>query len=237
MVTVYYTKVFTHLQEREFLSYLDKIEEERRKKILLMKKEESRLQSLTAGSLLHFALCERMGDVEKNSGPFSMGYGRNGKPYLKEYPDIHFNLSHSGRYVCCALSHTPVGVDIQKITDVKRGIAERFFTGKDNQRLEACGGEERKALFFRMWSIKESFIKLTGEGIAGGLDSFEIDWKRSVVSDGGKTEPSAYFSEWNELAEYSACVCSREPLEKVVWKKAALGCDKQSAGVDGCDCV
>ncbi|MCI8613814.1 MAG: 4'-phosphopantetheinyl transferase superfamily protein [Lachnospiraceae bacterium] len=224
MVTVYYAEVFTRLAEERFKFYLDKVEEERKKKILLMKNEEGRLQSLTAGSLLYLALCGRIGDEERHRAPFSIGYEKSGKPYLREYPDIHFNLSHSGAYVCCGLSDSPVGVDIQKITDVKKGLAGRFFTEEDNRRLNnACSGEERKALFFRMWSIKESFIKLTGRGMAQGLDTFEIDWEKNRVHDRGKSGTYAYFTTWDALTGYSACVCSWEPVESAEWKRITAG--------------
>lgn len=222
MITVYCTEVFTPLKEKDFRFYLNKIEDDRRKKILLMKMESGRLRSLTAGSLLYFALCEQMGDVEKKSPSFSVGYGQNGKPYLRDYPDLHFNLSHSGSYVCCALGDTPVGVDIQKITDVKKGIAERFFTEEDNQKFYECSEKESKELFFRMWSIKESFIKLTGKGIAGGLDTFEIDWEKNLILGREKKEPLAHFMAYNNLMGYSACVCSWAPMGDVVWKWVRL---------------
>lgn len=221
MITVYYTEVFTHLKENDYRFYLNKMEEERRKKLLLIKKESGRLQSLTAGSLLHFSLCEQIGD-EKKSPSFSVEYGENGKPYLSEHPDLHFNLSHSGSYVCCALGDRPVGVDIQKITDVKKGLAERFFTEEDNRKLHQCSEKERKKLFFRMWSIKESFIKLTGKGIAGGLDTFEIDWAENLILDREKKDPIAHFMVCNNLAGYSACVCSWTPMGDVVWKRVRI---------------
>lgn len=39
-------------------------------------------------------------------------YTGHGKPYLLNYPDVHFNISHSGEYVACAVADSPVGVDI-----------------------------------------------------------------------------------------------------------------------------
>ena len=46
----------------------------------------------------------------------------NGKPYIKNYPDYHFNISHSNGAVAIAFSDYPVGVDIEKIrkADMKR---------------------------------------------------------------------------------------------------------------------
>ena len=51
-------------------------------------------------------------------GLIQFGYNNYQKPYLKDYPDIHFNGSHSGEYLVCALSDVPVGIDIQKIDNM-----------------------------------------------------------------------------------------------------------------------
>ncbi len=218
MTTVYYMETLPRLKGDLFELYLSKVEEERKKKILLMKREESRLQSLTAGSLLYFVLCQETGRPLMDSGPFPVAYEKNGKPCLKGCEDLHFNLSHSGGYVCCAFGDKPVGVDIQKMTDVKEGVAERFFTEKDRKKLDECSGEDKKALFFQMWSIKESFIKLTGAGMAQGLDTFEIDWEKKQILKAGSGKTSAYFMTMDDLPGYGFCVCCREPLEDVRWK-------------------
>lgn len=140
MITVYYTKVSPFLEEDAFFAHLEKAEEDRRKKILAMTDKKSRIHSLMAGSLLHDAVCERLGISAEKSGPFSVAFGHGGKPYLTKYPDIYYSLSHSGEYVCCALGDIPVGADIQKVTRCRSGIARRFFTKEDNRKLDACSG-------------------------------------------------------------------------------------------------
>lgn len=222
MITVYYAKVFPLLEEDTFLHHLGKIEEERRKKLQQMKEQKSINRSLAAGCLLHDALCKRLGVSLGDDQPFEIGYGEEGKPYLKGEPDIYFNLSHSGEYVSCAVADVPVGVDIQKKVKVRSGIAKRFFTDADNQKLSACGEAEREDLFFRMWSIKESFIKLTGKGMRQGIDSFEIDWHHDWILEEGKSSPSACFKEQTCLPEYSFCVCSKIPEPEVTWKESVL---------------
>ncbi len=219
MVKVYYAKVFSGLSEDAFASYLDKVEEGRREKILAATNESVRLQSLTAGNLLHYALCERLGAARDKCGPFPINHEKGGKPYLTEYPGTYFNLSHSGGYVLCALGDAPVGVDVQKITKVKEEVAERFFTEKDRLVLAGQDGVERTALFFRMWSVKESYIKLTGKGLQGGLDTFEIDWEGRRVFEKGKHSPAAYFIEAELLPGYSSCLCTRKRVSEVVWKE------------------
>lgn len=222
MTAVYYAKVFPLLEEDTFLQYLEKVEKRRREKLLHMKDQGSISHTLTAGCLLHKVLCKWTETDPECSLPFEIGYGKEGKPYLLEKPEIHFNLSHSGGYVCCAIADMPVGVDIQKKTVVKSGIAGRFFTDADNQKLSECGEKEKTDLFFRMWSIKESFVKLTGKGLKQGMDSFEINWQKGIILEEDKNEPSAYFMECADMPAYSFCVCTKEPQKDAVWEEILL---------------
>ncbi len=226
MITVYCRKVFSELEEEAFISLISRVEERRREKILRMKNRKEQLRLLTAGCLLYDALCVSLGLPVGFTSPFSIGYGEKGKPYLLQYPEIYFNLSHSGAYVCLAVGDQPMGVDIQEQTEIREGIAERFFTASDKQKLSECRREERQKLFFRMWSIKESYLKFTGTGISRGLSAFEIDWDKKAIYDlesaaakaGDRTLPDACFREQEELKGYSLCVCFRHPEEKILWK-------------------
>ena len=39
-----------------------------------------------------------------------VGYAENGKPFLQNYPELHFNMSHCKRAVAVALHDAPVGI-------------------------------------------------------------------------------------------------------------------------------
>lgn len=108
--------------------------------------------------------------------PLCFGEGTHGKPYLKAYPDLHFSLSHSGRIAVCALAGQEVGVDIQQFGRIRDGLAERFFSPEDQQLIREWEeyGVRREEMFFRIWTIKEAYMKLTGEGMSQGLHSTRI---------------------------------------------------------------
>lgn len=111
-----------------------------------------------------------------------------------------------------------MGVDIQKHVYVRDGLAKRFFTEAENRALESLEAEEREMLFFRMWSIKESFIKYTGEGMKQGLNTFEIDWNHNFVFGEDAIKIQAYFEEFSGIEGYSLSVC-RESLEtEIAWQ-------------------
>jgi 4'-phosphopantetheinyl transferase len=102
----------------------------------------------------------------------------HGKPYLAAPPLdwLRFNLSHSGDLAAVAVANgREVGVDVEATRAGRRmeGIAGRWFNAEEAARLEDLEGAEQEALFYRLWSRKEAYLKATAEGIAGGLAAFD----------------------------------------------------------------
>ena len=94
----------------------------------------------------------------------SLEKGPYGKPYLAGYPEIHFNISHSGGWAVCALASMPCGVDIQERRSIRsRRMVERTMNAREQRQiLEA---EDGTGEFIKLWTYKESCIKLSGEGL------------------------------------------------------------------------
>lgn len=91
----------------------------------------------------------------------------DGKPVIKNIPDVFFSLSHTGNYVICAVGYTPCGIDMEGNRPVKRSVARRFFSETENAWLaQAELNEEYDSRFFRLWVLKEAYAKYTGRGIA-----------------------------------------------------------------------
>lgn len=137
-----------------------------------------------------------------------MYYSGNGKPYLQDYP-LYFNLSHSGNYVVCAVSPREVGVDIQEYrqVDMER-LARRFFSEEEQSILTACANEKEQCkLFYQLWTRKEAYGKLTGEGIASVINKNMPRIKEgepSVVGIGDDTP--LFWQEW-ELDGHAITLC------------------------------
>ena len=101
-----------------------------------------------------------------------------GKPYLRDFPDWHFNLSHSGEKMLLAISHkTPVGIDIECIK--KRSslsdIVKRCFAISEQNYWFNLPEDEKLTVFYDYWTRKEAVVKGIGRGIALGLNQCEID--------------------------------------------------------------
>lgn len=140
--------------------------EDRKAKIDALRFPEDRRLSLGAWLLLEKTLRFR-------GVPEEILLSRNeyGKPFLKNRPDIHFSLSHSGTRVLCALSGEEVGCDIQIRKPGREAVARRFFTPEENAYLASQDSPEA---FFRLWCLKESFLKAVGMGLALPMQEFSL---------------------------------------------------------------
>ena len=99
--------------------------------------------------------------------------GKNGKP---ECEGVYFNLSHSVDMVLCAVSDAPVGCDIEKVTDAPMEVAERYFSENERRYIaDATNSADSDRRFFRLWTMKESYMKMTGEGMSLSPDRLETD--------------------------------------------------------------
>jgi 4'-phosphopantetheinyl transferase len=108
-------------------------------------------------------------------------YAAHGKPQLDPHcaplaRELHFNISHSGDRALIALARVEVGADIERIKPRRTDdIARRFFAAGEQQRLFGFAPPEREPAFFRLWTCKEAFLKVTGEGLSRSTRSYEIE--------------------------------------------------------------
>lgn len=108
-----------------------------------------------------------------NNDQLEFSVNSYGKPFLSNMPNIHYNISHSGKYIACAISDEPIGIDIELIEPVNLKVAERFFTQDETAYIMNCEQQYRQYRFFEVWTKKESRIKLDGKGLYK-LPSFSV---------------------------------------------------------------
>ena len=152
-----------HIKHAPYLSV------ERIEKVSRLKSVSQKSLSAVVYLLLRYALATKYGINEL----VSFEYGKNEKPRLKDFPYIHFNLSHTANAVACALSDSPIGVDVQRISNISDKVAERVLTKQEfKEFLQACNPGE---FFCKVWTIKESVLKQTGQGIAAEFRDMSAD--------------------------------------------------------------
>lgn len=149
---------------QQIMEILPKERAERIEKIRL---EKSRLQSVAAGLLLEYALGE-FGMQGKN---LTFLKNADGKPSIAEYPDFHYNLSHSKEYAVLVTDECPVGIDIEELRTGYQRLAARFFSLEEAEVLKEHWSDD---LFTKLWTRKESYLKAAGFGMRMPLDGFSI---------------------------------------------------------------
>lgn len=111
------------------------------------------------------------------------GQGEHGKPFLissdEHCSKLHYNLSHSKQQIVLAVSQgREVGVDLEYIhrrNDVIR-IARHYFSQRELGELNDLPLGDQKDRFFDLWTLKESYIKAVGRGLALGLANFSFSF-------------------------------------------------------------
>lgn len=126
---------------RTFASWKEYLPKERWEKTVRPIKEEDRKTELAAWLLLYQTLKEWGISEEKINIDGSYCYGEHGKPMRKD-GKVCFNLSHSGKYVLCAVAETEIGCDIEKVKEVKWKLAKRFFSEEEYDFLEGLEKQE-----------------------------------------------------------------------------------------------
>lgn len=102
--------------------------------------------------------------------------GEYGKPALAERPDIHYNISHSDGIAACMVSDYECGIDCEKVRALRPNVMKRVFSENEKKMMEEAPESERDTLFFRLWTLKEAFVKTIGIGISYPMESIEFSF-------------------------------------------------------------
>lgn len=121
--------------------------------------------------------------------PYNIAYcedmlslGEHGKPFLAERPDICFNLSHSDGIAACIVSANECGIDCERVREWRPNVVRRVFTPEEQALLEAEPEGGRGLLFFRIWTLKEAFVKAVGKGISYPMNTVEFSFANGAIS-------------------------------------------------------
>ena len=115
--------------------------------------------------------------------------GEYGKPYYEDCP-LYFNISHSGEYVALAVSDMPVGIDVQRVTDIPERIMMRY--------IRSCPDDPLSQTM--LWAEYESIGKCEGVGIPHNCDRDD------------------YYTVSRQLDGAVLCLCTVKKEEQICFK-------------------
>lgn len=186
MVFVYAADVRNVPDPLENPKVMENLPEKRKEKINRIRRVSQRKQSLGAGLLLEYVKGQHL-----------------------DNENMYYNLSHSEDYVICAASTKPVGCDLEKIEEAPLKVAERYFCKGEIDYLNSLDPSMCDDEFYRIWTAKESYMKMVGKGLSMGLGSFEVNIGETITLSKDGKRLNCYIKEYN-LEGYKISVCCED---------------------------
>ncbi len=127
-----------------------------------------------------------------------------GKPFLRDYPEVFFNISHSSSCVAVVLSDRLVGIDVQDRFLWKDSLADCILHPVEQEKLMRCrDAREREEQLNRIWCRKESYVKCIGTGLTKDLKTINTMYKGRYLET---AEGRFGFTEFQN-PDYTLCIC------------------------------
>ena len=110
-----------------------------------------------------------------------------GKPFVKGRDDLYFNISHSGQYIVIVAAPGEIGTDIQKPVKVTESLVRRIASDKEREAYKDLINDR----FNLFWAVKESYSKLTGDGIGTDFAGVRFEFEGGIEGEFGLDSDSA----------------------------------------------
>lgn len=169
MTRIFYTDVSVLSDDAIFRAFFEKAGAKRQTRVNSLKRQKDKAQSL--GAYICYMEAMRAFGADDNT-PWQ--YLDNGKPCFREDTGLSFSLSHSADIAIAVVSEHRVGIDVEKIEDCREGVCRRYFLHSEAEYVLGTADIEGQGdRFFRLWTLKEAYAKMTGMGV-GSFSEFEV---------------------------------------------------------------
>ena len=187
-------------------------------------KESIKLQHAIGRKLLQYGLWENYGIVFTED---LIQFLDGGKPVLKKisgYPEIFFNISHCKEVVACGITMlAPIGIDVEGERKVSPNVIKKvcspkelsvFFENASSISLELVDMDK----FLNLWTLKESYIKMTGEGLKTPLDTISFE----ILEDCISSNQQGYFWQTKLQKQYILALSCQKSFQKPIIKDMSI---------------
>ena len=207
MPGVYSVAIPTEPTSKLFNQLLPCIDEDRRERIGRFWRPEDAWRSLLGEALTRAAVVSATG---ASNDSLSLRRDHRGKPSVRGGDDSFLSISHSGELVVCVFDTCPVGIDVEEIVPVGEESASVVLSPGERSIILPEVREERLASFFELWTMKESYSKVSGSGHQIAFDSFSIANEHGAyaIVHANATPEEAFFQFVPIRPDYLAAVCS-----------------------------
>ncbi len=170
MAELFYIPIDNKIDKHMFGYLCRFVEQDKQTRIKQFTSDIDRKLSLYADLFIRMIICQKFGITNDE---IIFGKGAYGKPFVVNFPNFHYNLSHTRNAIAVAISCNEIGIDIEKINNNHKEIAARFFT-EDEYQYIYCTKAYQDRRFYEIWTMKEAYIKCIGKGLSMQLNSFTV---------------------------------------------------------------
>lgn len=157
-----------HPQHIDLQLALDEMEE-LRQHIERYRREQDRRLSAAAWKLLFRVLRDEYGIDRRPNVRFTA----LGKPLVDSTEGLYISLSHCTEAVACAVGPVPVGIDIESTSAYDPQLLPLTMNVAEQHDILAAADPAHQ--FTRLWTMKESLLKLRGDGLTEALLPHVLD--------------------------------------------------------------
>jgi 4'-phosphopantetheinyl transferase len=192
--------------------FMELLGETERRSIERTRKEKDKIEKILGWTMCRMEASLRYGVYPAE---IRLDFHEKGKPFFPDFSDFKFNITHGGNIVAVAFcNHHEVGIDVEaNDRKVNPTIAERYFTPAETAFLQKIPTEQRLYAFLRLWTIKEAYLKMTGDGLSKPLTSFEIQYvenKTKIYEDEKLQDCTVFQDETDQKHIITVCVKGNE---------------------------
>ena len=177
-------------------SFMELLGERERLSVERTQKERDKIEKILGWAMCRMEASSRYGVPPAE---IRIDFHEKGKPFFPDFPDFKFNITHGGNLVAVAFCERhEVGIDVEAVNrKVNPMIAERYFTPAEAEFLQKMPSQQRSHAFLRLWTVKEAYLKMTGDGLSKPLNSFEIQYIGDEIKiyENGKLQDCTVFQD------------------------------------------
>lgn len=132
-----------------------------------------------------------------------------GKPYLSCFPEVCYNMSHSGKYSICSFSKRTIGTDIELIQENKLQVAKSYYNAEEYNKLVSLDEIDQRYKFYEIWVLYESFLKAIGQGLSIPFNRYSFEKNGDIFKVIHDYDNNSYISQVINLndGDYIFAVC------------------------------
>jgi 4'-phosphopantetheinyl transferase len=155
--------------------YRELLTDAERERVDRFRFEKDRHRALVTRALVRTVLSRY---IDLDPMEWSFGENEHGRPHITNTmagaDALFFNLSHTTDLIVLAIGARQIGIDTEYLErkNATADIANRYFAPSEVAELVQLPAAAQRERFFQYWTLKESYIKARGMGLALPLDGF-----------------------------------------------------------------